>query len=821
MQHKRRAGVKWTSSKPMADLVFNIIDWHFEDYCDGEDETPTYLMKIFGKTKEGVTVALECTDYTPHFYIKAPTELNAMQVKSMELFLAKRFRDSFMGAKGFSKKDFWGFHHNQTYQYIQLLFKNESAMKRASYLFGKPVQAEGVSTRPIKYTVVESNIPPFLRFCHKKEIRPSGWVRVQAGKYQSRSLLQSTAQIDATAKWSNVDGVEVDAIAPFKIASFDIECVPSFDDEFPTAVRDIKKVAQRYASDDTKDAYVFLNRLFKNNSLRPKVPLTDEQLRTLLKSFAGDLTDIKDGTMGYIQGELKPLPCPREPSHPDIVADLANKMQRVIPPLEGDPVIMIGTTVHHYGERAATSKYIHVLGTCDAIEGATVVTYETEKEMLLGWTGFIQTLDPDVFLSWNGFGFDFQYVYDRAEQVGCVDDFCKLGRITNKVCELTTKMLSSSALGDNIMKLIEMDGRVNIDLMKVVQRDHKLDSYKLDNVAHHFTGQKKNDVSPQQIFKLYRGTSADRKVVAEYCIQDCALLNALCVKLEIMANNIGMANVCYVPLNWIFMRGQGIKIFSLVSKQCKEDDFMMPVVRPNNNITPGLGEDGYEGAIVLDPAPGMYLDEPVAVLDYASLYPSSMISENISHDTIITDSKFDNLPGIEYVNVTYDVYEGLGDKKTKVGEKTCRYAQNVKGVLPRILQTLLAQRKVTRKKIEYQTLTLSDGTEVTGLVGKESDGRVPVTNVVSGNVEQVAASSITEARATYDEFQKAVLDGLQLAYKVTANSLYGQVGARTSPIYMKDLAASTTAVGRSMIMKAKKFIEDECQGEVIYGECKQ
>ena len=60
---------------------------------------------------------------------------------------------------------------------------------------------------------------------------------------------------------------------------------------------------------------------------------------------------------------------------------------------------------------------------------------------------------------------------------------------------------SSSALGDNVLKYLDMHGRVVVDLMKVVQRDHKLDSYKLDAVAEHFTGLRKNDVSPNDVFR--------------------------------------------------------------------------------------------------------------------------------------------------------------------------------------------------------------------------------------------------------------------------------------------------------------------------------
>ena len=39
-----------------------------------------------------------------------------------------------------------------------------------------------------------------------------------------------------------------------------------------------------------------------------------------------------------------------------------------------------------------------------------------------------------------------------------------------------------------------------------------------------------------------------------------------------------MANVCSVPLSYIFLRGQGIKIFSLVAKECREKNYLLPVL---------------------------------------------------------------------------------------------------------------------------------------------------------------------------------------------------------------------------------------------------
>ena len=56
-----------------------------------------------------------------------------------------------------------------------------------------------------------------------------------------------------------------------------------------------------------------------------------------------------------------------------------------------------------------------------------------------------------------------------------------------------------------------------------------------------------------------------------------------------------------------------------------------------------------------------------------------------------------------------------------------------------------------------------------------------------------------------DPFMQNILDKRQLAYKVTANSLYGQCGSRTSSFYQKNIAASTTATGRLMITYAKRM----------------
>ena len=142
---------------------------------------------------------------------------------------------------------------------------------------------------------------------------------------------------------------------------------------------------------------------------------------------------------------------------------------------------------------------------------------------------------------------------------------------------------------------------------------------------------------------------------------------------------------------------------------------------------------------------------------------------------------YDNLLGYEYVDINYDTYRYVrknpkaAAEKVKCGYKICRFAQPIpnengegEAIMPSILKELLKARKDTRKLIPLQT----------------------------------------------DEFMKNVLDQRQLGYKVTANSLYGQCGAKTSTFYEKDIAACTTATGRKLLTYAKKIIE-ECYGNKI------
>jgi DNA polymerase elongation subunit (family B) len=95
--------------------------------------------------------------------------------------------------------------------------------------------------------------------------------------------------------------------------------------------------------------------------------------------------------------------------------------------------------------------------------------------------------------------------------------------------------------------------------------------------------QVKDDVSPKELFALQRGSAADRAKIARYCLQDCDLVMELFIKLDVLNNSIAMANVCSVPVSFIFMRGQGVKIESLIFKECRLEDQLIEVLPAPKN----------------------------------------------------------------------------------------------------------------------------------------------------------------------------------------------------------------------------------------------
>ena len=67
----------------------------------------------------------------------------------------------------------------------------------------------------------------------------------------------------------------------------------------------------------------------------------------------------------------------------------------------------------------------------------------------------------------------------------------------------------------------------------------------------------KDDVTPQDIFRLTNEGPTSKAIVAKYCFQDCNLVHNLMIKNDIYTAMVEQAKICSVPIEFIAMRGQG------------------------------------------------------------------------------------------------------------------------------------------------------------------------------------------------------------------------------------------------------------------------
>ena len=400
-------------------------------------------------------------------------------------------------------------------------------------------------------------------------------------------------------------------------------------------------------------------------------------------------------------------------------------------------------------------KYLFNLGTIDTIEDTVVLQYPSEKKLLLDYAQFIRDTNPDIIVGYNIFGFDNGYLFERAKVLGITDKFNYQSKI-NKFTEIKSKTLNNQQSGFNEWKMTKFIGRIHIDLLQVIKKDFKLESYKLDYVGEHFLKEGKDDVSPKEIFEAWSesdGSREKRTRVGKYCVQDTNLCLRLFEKFSVLTNHLEMAKVTRVPLEYLITRGQSIKVFSQIAYETRKAGYLIPVL-------PTFAKDSkFQGATVLEAKVGYY-EKPVAGLDFASLYPSIMIAHNMCYSTVVLNDKYMNLPGVEYSTI-----------KTS-DSVSFSFVQSQPGVLSGILQNLWTARKVTKR----------------------------------------------EMNATKDPFLKNVLNAKQLAIKVSMNSIYGFTGAVVGVLPCLEISQSVTGCGRQMIEQTSTLARNKFNCEVIYGD---
>lgn len=521
---------------------------------------------------------------------------------------------------------------------------------------------------------------------------------------------------------------------------------------------------------------------------------------------------------------------------------------------QGDAVIFIGISVWAYNSTfKPLARYMLCLGDVASVPNMIVKCYPTEMDLLLAWRDHIVGIDSDWEVSYNGSGFDYKYLSDRYMRLKRgYTRFLHLGKLIADECPIQEKRLQSNAYGDNTLSTFQMKGRVVSDLFLYSKVNFKMTSYKLDVMAKAYikdtsgkvvlsvpgwieasmdavrkallsvvppdheavlalnqkvpvqvsaendelviledsddeVEDKKEDVEHpynallrksaaaltaaqstpllkeafnqaltatgsdnyKKLHAINRMNAAARSAIAEYAMVDCDLTLQLMHAISAVPNMVQMSCVTHTLLMDIANRGQQIKVYNQLYRFGA--DFVMNA--PCSGWPEGCE---YEGAHVIPPVPGFYQD-PVVVLDFASLYPSIMQAKNLCFSTLCA------VPPPSELRT--DTYEISGRNYT--------FQRHERGVMPKILDGLLDARKATK-------------------------------NAMKG----LSKSSL----------EYALLDGKQLALKVSANSCYGFLGVQTNGMYAcVPAAAAVTMTGRGMIKRTQEFVISQ-GASVVYGD---
>ncbi|KAJ8919492.1 hypothetical protein NQ315_002113 [Exocentrus adspersus] len=431
----------------------------------------------------------------------------------------------------------------------------------------------------------------------------------------------------------------------------------------------------------------------------------------------------------------------------------------IFPEPDVDPVIQIANVVKLHGENDVLTRNIFTLKTCAPIGHAEVFSFDREDEMLEAWAEFVRNLDPDIFTGYNINNFDFPYLIDRAKHLK-VKSFNLLGRLLNVRSEVK-ETVTQTKIGRRTYKTINFEGRVPYDMLLVMKRDFKLRSYTLNSVCQEILGEQKEDVHYSIITDLQNGDDQTRRRLAVYCIKDAELPLRLLSTVLSFTNDVEMARVTGVPITSLLTKGEQVKVVAQLLRHGRAAGYFMPVHQG------GSSNEQYEGATVIEPIRGYYT-EPIATLDFSSLYPSIMIAHNLCYTTLLRAPMKEKL--------------GLTDDQLTTTPANCMFVKSTvrPGLLPHILQHLLDARKKTKAALKAET----------------------------------------------DPIIKTVLNGRQLAYKISANSVYGFTGAQNGKLPCLEISGSVTAYGRTMIERTKQEVEQhyrivngyDSDATVIYGD---
>jgi len=327
-----------------------------------------------------------------------------------------------------------------------------------------------------------------------------------------------------------------------------------------------------------------------------------------------------------------------------------------MPEVEKDPISMISIYSNQNYYKVISTKH----SSSDFVE-----TVPSEKELLTKFLETIKSENPDIIAGYNSDKFDFPYLKSRADHLGVS---LNLGVDGSKIRFMSGRM-----------KFASIKGRVHVDLYKIVRRYIQLNDHTLGAVYRELYRKEKVDISTEDIYKCWVDKGENSENLFRYALENVKVISQIADKMLTLI--IELTRIVGQPLFEIARRGTGTQVKWYLIRKSYEDGIIVP-----NEL--GRFERNIVGGYVEEPKQGLY--ENIYYFDFRSLYPSIIVSKNISPETLTENDSEDCFVAPEF------------------GYKFCKVPV---GFIPSIISELLESRMKIKAEMkectdpdEYQML---------------------------------------------------------------------------------------------------------------------
>jgi DNA polymerase elongation subunit (family B) len=497
-------------------------------------------------------------------------------------------------------------------------------------------------------------------------------------------------------------------------------------------------------------------------------------------------------------------------------------------------------------------KICLINGECNDIPDVEVIRFKTEKDLLIGFCNSFNYFDPDIVMSYNGFGFDYPYIIGRFERNEIIiEDIPSTGRLLRKKTSIYEMDWQSSGSGKNSITFINHEGRIPIDMLPNIRRLYKLRQYTLQYVSMHFLKEGKHDITAKKMFEIYEssmnsepGSLEKMTDVAAYCVQDSILPIKLFDNRKIWYHLCSLSSAAGVSILELFTRGEQIRTYSNIAYECYKRRMVLS--------NPEFYDYPFKGGFVGKPIPGVF--KFIFTLDFNSLYPSIMIGYNLSMDSLIKIEDWDKFPEGTYIKIEFE-QEELKDlislsyrKDLEDKYKLCKKGYYVKFTqedLDTLIKTNISDGKNipinpdSEDRIELID-DIKDPEDFTGktTIKRRYEFRFTTKEVHTGIMPQLEETWLIKRKATkklmgacekqleiqFDQIidnERSAHNASQNADKIMMNSGYGFCGVPSGMLPALPIAISVTAKGRELIEVVNNVLVDNYKhynGKIIYND---